>query len=702
MSTTGWETTPGEFPWPPPNVQVVSPMFTGALDIRWDDPSLLNTGKIAVLVPATGSIIVAGTPDVLTAATGSITVDASPVPAGDTIIINGVTLRAAGGPRTPGNNNFDGTLGTPALIAADMQDAINDAANLFSTTITALAVGATVGLTAATAGAAGNSISLFSASACVTLSGAALTGGLDADTITIGGTYALTAVTGARTSGGNDFSVDGTTFAIGDSIAAAITDAANDFTSLVSAVSNGAGLVILTANGSYFPGIQGNLISLVTSAAVLTLSGATLSGGSGFDNCPGRNNAQWNIIGVNVYRSDNGERGPYQRINKFPIGSMFFRDYTDNVLVEDELVEWDSAWLDKGDAPNDRKWMFRTRHFPIVKAAGQAIHASSPADVTLKIDGQVVPVEDVFGPRGEVTLINQRVWDLARERWIEPALPTATGLVQITYRYNRNVVKTDLDRNSKVFYRVVTVAVDSSSPSGLIETPLGYAPPVSVQQVETLDYIWRAAVSRNQWILEQGGERVKLFLKKSTGIPCWCRGDTRLMEYQQQPDMRCPYCYGTGFVGAYDGPIDIIIAPDEADRRISQTPDGRRMEHQYEVWIGPSPVVSQRDFIVKQTGERYSIGPVRRPAARGLPLQQHFTIAYIDEQDVRYQIPVNGITELPWPQTRTTEEDTECSPAEPYPVGFDYQATPMETDKDNIPEERQQRGRTPVWENITF
>jgi len=93
---------------------------------------------------------------------------------------------------------------------------------------------------------------------------------------------------------------------------------------------------------------------------------------------------------------------------------------------------------------------------------------------------------------------------------------------------------------------------------------------------------------------------------------------------------------------------------------------------------------------------------VRRPAVRGLPLQQHFTIAYLDEQDVRYTVPISGLTEMTWPETRTTDQDTVCDPNEPHPHGFDYQATPMESEKDNIPDEREHRGRTPVWENITY
>ena len=420
--------------------------------------------------------------------------------------------------------------------------------------------------------------------------------------------------------------------------------------------------------------------------------------------CPGKSNTQWNIVGINVYRSDSGERGPYRRLNIIPIGSTFYRDMTNNVLVENEVVDWGSAWVSKGDTANDRRWTFKTRRSPVVKRSGQAIAADSPSDVALKIDGVAIPVERVFGTTGEITLINVPVYDVARQRIDEPTLPdiNGTSAVSITYYINQNVVKTDLDQRSRIFYRLTTVAIDASTPSGLTETPLEYSPPVSITQVETPDYIWREAVRRNRWILEQGGERVKLYVKRSVGVPCTCRIDEQTSELLQQHDQRCADCYGVGVIGGYDGPIDIILAPDDAERRVSQGVNGRRLEHTYEVWTGPSPVLTQRDFIIKQTGERYSIGPVRRPAARGLPLQQHFNIQYIDEQDIRYQVPVSGIESLAWPETRyTNPEASPCEDAAPYPVGFDYQATPMETDKNSIPAERQQRGRTPTWGNIS-
>ena len=707
--TTGWQTLPTEFPWPPPNVQVLSPLFVGALDIRWDDPSTLNTGPTSSLVAATATLTVTGVPVVLATALGTVTITSSPIPAGETITIDSVTLTSVAGARTPGNDDFDGSLGTAALIAADIMAAINDGSLSGFGVAEATLSGSVVTVEALVGGAAGNDIVLATSTPIVVLSGTTLEDGADADTLTIAGTV-LTAVAGTRTPGGQDFAVGPSSYDTAESIQDAINDVDN-YVSFVTAAAD-ADEVTITASTA---GSEGNGITLATSSDVLALAGSSLADGQGDPaSCLGQSNTRWSIVGVNIYRSDNGERGPYIRVNKFPIGSFMYRDSTDNILVENEVVQWEGSWVSKGDSPSDYRWAFRTYFSPIVKpnVTPQRTHAdrlvatnaNAPSDVIVKINGVQVPVDSVFGPNGEITLINQPVWDMAREKTIPAVLPAADGSseVTVTYWFNRNQVQSDLDRSTQVFYRLTTVALDPSSPSGYIETPLGYSPPVSASQVESGDYIWREAVRRNNWILQQGGERVKLFKKKSSGIPCPCRIDEMTLEYAQQPSNRCATCFGTGFVGGYDGPIDIIIAPDDADRRVTQTPNGRRLEHSYEVWTGPSPVVTQRDFIVKQTNERYSIGPVRRPSSRGLALQQHFNIAYLDEQEIRYLIPLNGLTELPWPQTRTTDQNTPCDPNPPFPVGFDYQATPMETEKGNIPDEREQRGRTPVWANTTY
>lgn len=419
-------------------------------------------------------------------------------------------------------------------------------------------------------------------------------------------------------------------------------------------------------------------------------------------------NGKFEVLGVNVYRSSSSERGPYQRLNAAPVGGTFYRDFTDNAYIEKEVIDWDNSWLSRGAQANDAKWVFRTKHFPIVKKSGQSIAANSPMDVELQIDKKIIPVQAVFGPTGEITLINVRGFDFATQRWIEPTLPIGPqSEVTISYYWNKNTVKTDLA--AKSWYRVTTVARDPNSPTGFLETPLEYAEPVTFRAVERLDYIWREAIRRNNWVLEQGGERVKVFIRKTSGPPCYCGRDPRTQEYSHRPDSACEECFGTGFIGGYEGPYDMIIAPDDNERAIKQTPTGRTQEHSQEVWTGPSPLLTQRDFIVKQTNERYSVGPVRKPSNRGNIMQQHFQIKYLEENDIRYTIPLFDTTALCWPECRGRPAvmqggpwAAEYPPQGPHPVGADYQQTPMQTEKENIPDEREQRGRTPVWSNITY
>jgi len=699
--TGGWTPDIGEFPYPPANVMVMHSFMQGCLDIRWDDPSTLATGPTVATAQASGYLTIGGTPSYEVTATGTVTVAAFPVPAGQTLTIGGVTLTSVAGARTSGNNDFNGSLGTTDAIASDITDAINDFNNSLNGTVTATVVGSVITITSDVGGALGNAVTLTTSTATLTLSGATLAGGVDGDTVTING-IVLTAVLGARTPGGQDFSIDGTVNDIAQSLTDAINDTANGLSAYVTA-SVTYNRVTVTAVPI---GDVGNQYNLLTSSTVITTSGDTLTGGTGYD-CGGKSNSRWTIIGANIYRSDTGERGPYFRVNHIPIGGTFFRDCTDNVLVENEVVLWDWAWISKGDSANNRRWRFRTRHRPIVKRDSQAVPADSPADVSVAIDGQWVPVENVFGPTGEIDLINQPTYDQSTETTVPPLLPNTDGssLVTVTYRYQGNLVKTDLATKAKIHYRVTTVAVDptGSSPSGLVESPIGYSEPVSPIHTEQIDYIWREAVRRNRWVLEQGGERVKLFIRRVTGIPCPCQWDPRLFEYSQQPYTNCEECFGTGYVGGYEGPIDIIIGPDDAEQAIQQTMQGRKKSHQYEVWTGPRPLLTQRDFIVKQNGERFSIGPVRYTSARGVVLQQSFNIGYLDECDIRYKVPLYGLEQLPWPETRyTNPEDAPCVESDPYPVGYDYQATPMGTEVAKIPDGRELRGRTPVWANLTY
>jgi len=409
-------------------------------------------------------------------------------------------------------------------------------------------------------------------------------------------------------------------------------------------------------------------------------------------------NTNFSVIGVNIYRSVGSDRGPYHRINKAPIGGGFYRDSTQYERITQETV---TTWVGFGDQANRRSWTLKTK-LPIHKNPpnppyGTPTFGNHPSDVKVYVDGVEVVVDDVFGRSGEVRILNQPNYNVGTDKFDAATIPSDSSTVTVSYWTNRNHVRSGLD--AKIFYRVTTVALSDESTSGLLETDLADTQAVSNIEVETLDYIWREAIRRNNWILEQGGERVKVFVRKQSGVICNCKMDERSLEYTKMPSNRCLTCYGTGFIGGYEGPYETILAPDEAERKVSQTRFGRRLEHSYEVFMGPSPIMTQRDFIVKQTNERYSVGSVRRPTNRGNLLQQHFQIGYLDEGDVRYKVPINGTGEFLWPETRDIRDrgpltGTRYAPT-PHGTGA---ATPMGTDKTGIEDEREQRGRSRVWE----
>lgn len=402
-------------------------------------------------------------------------------------------------------------------------------------------------------------------------------------------------------------------------------------------------------------------------------------------------NSRFQLCGVNVYRSFDSEFGPFDRVNQYPIGTTFWRDQTDNVMILDEEVT-DDRWVLRGyntgaelDAP---RYVFRTERYPIVKEGSQFISANSITDVEVRIDGVPARLRRVYGDAGEIEIDPNPYPEVGTQSALPGTVPVEGTKVTVSYRYNRTYLRTDLSQ--RVFYRLTAVGhlikadCGPNDPTELLETPLDRGAATSNFEIEKLDWIWREAVRRNRWILDQGGERVKLFIRKAVGVRCPCFNN----DTHHQPLGDCLTCYGTGILGGYEGPYDVIIAPDDAERKISQKDTGRTVEHMEDVWTTPSPLISQRDFIVKINGERYSVGSVRMPSNRGMLLQQHFMIGHLDEKDIRYMVPIDN------PNRYLINR---VHPAIP-PLNSPAQVT----DKPNIPDEREIRGRTIAWENIVY
>lgn len=422
-------------------------------------------------------------------------------------------------------------------------------------------------------------------------------------------------------------------------------------------------------------------------------------------------NSRFRILGVNLYRSFDSEYGPFERVTDLLVGSRFWRDRTDNVLVHEDVTD-QFVLFGECAAVGDRgpRYVFRTQNFPIVKEGSQQINADTGDDIRVYVDDQEAKILNVWGSTGEVEIDAFWYTNVATQSWVHAVVPAGGGVpgqmglevggvpgggdyrpqsrVTCVYRYTRKLIRTDLFQ--KIHYRATCVGIPIEKdlsivqPQDFVETPIEHATATSTMEIEKLDWMWREAIHRNRWILEQGGERVKLFLRKNVGILCPCYQD----DYHKQPINDDRTCFGTGIVGGYDGPYDFIISPDDAERKIAQKVQARTGEHAYEVWGGPSPILSQRDFLVKINGDRYSIGGVRMPSNRGNVMQQHFNIGHIDEKDIRVRVPVTNPVKFVAIQLK--------------PTGPELEAEANITNKPNVPIEQQLRGRTPVWENIEY
>ena len=168
-----------------------------------------------------------------------------------------------------------------------------------------------------------------------------------------------------------NFGVGPSNFDTAQSIAAAINDTTNTLGFVTATAHSGLvvressdGLSASTGNqvliSAFQDGTQGNGITIETTNPIaLVASGTETEGGTGVP-CEGKTNTNWTVLGVNVYRSDTGERGPYFRVNRVPVMTNFYRDRTDVVETTGEVVQWDNAWIYRGSAPNvPDTWRFR-------------------------------------------------------------------------------------------------------------------------------------------------------------------------------------------------------------------------------------------------------------------------------------------------------------------------------------------------------
>jgi len=339
------------------------------------------------------------------------------------------------------------------------------------------------------------------------------------------------------------------------------------------------------------------------------------------------------VKGVNIYRAYDDPKGSYIRVNKNPVTVGYYRDANEVSLVQEDVS---TKFLTKGKSPNS-EWIFKVDNIPMVINDAVDTEVTNGRDVSVVIDGTEVKPLKVLGHQGHVYLNTFLYYDHRTKRNIEPLLPSENSTVVCKYYYNSNYVSISL--NKRVYYKLTTVGSDDE---GLKETPLDACIAINSDVINEVDPVWQEAMGRNGYILEQGGEMVKLFLRKWAGDRC-----ESFYPTHQQSTNDCKICFGTGWVGGYTGPYDISIASPDAPKSLEATDLGLKPTFQFDTWTGQTPLISQRDFVVRKNGDRFAVGAVSLSVVGGTPLQQQFSLSLIQTKDIRYFVPLDGKLVIP-------------------------------------------------------
>lgn len=251
------------------------------------------------------------------------------------------------------------------------------------------------------------------------------------------------------------------------------------------------------------------------------------------------------ILGVNVYRSYDNPEGPYTKINVTPVGALYYRDQTREQLIMDEDPMLGGRFIAGTNSTFD--WVIKTYFKPlVVPGTNGKILADNSKHVMVKVKKNSlspfveVPAWKVIGETGEIYLISNKVYNAKTNKLELPLLPdiASGGEVRVSYTYIDNLIQTDIAR--RIYYKVTTVAFDPDD-STTTETSLDQVEAINLYDMERVDYIWAEAIRRNRWILEQGGERVKVFIRKWAGERCTCYD-----EQYRTSKSDCHVCFPAG------------------------------------------------------------------------------------------------------------------------------------------------------------
>lgn len=181
-----------------------------------------------------------------------------------------------------------------------------------------------------------------------------------------------------------------------------------------------------------------------------------------------------------------------------------------------------------------------------------------------------------------------------------------------------------------------------------------------------LDYLYQEIKRRNKVVLMTYGEKGYLFKKRWSGVVCTHpriqEGNTDVSpdndffdpdlndEVKEDSDLeiihRCPDCFGTGYFGGYFLKQEFWFRyGDMPSKEITRTDYGIELDEAFNSWTLDEPVVHEKDFILRQNGERYRVTDVSKSEWRGRPLHQVLNLEKANEKDIIFDVNDKTIKE---------------------------------------------------------
>lgn len=197
------------------------------------------------------------------------------------------------------------------------------------------------------------------------------------------------------------------------------------------------------------------------------------------------------------------------------------------------------------------------------------------------------------------------------------------------------------------YYKVVEYDITGDGPSptygstyidelAFVKNPLiGFPDFADLPLNDEMKYYFDTIRTRDMYQLQNDGETMTLYKRKYEGTPC---SNYVSEDGQCRAPLASPACYGTGFVGGYYDPLDIMVRIHDVNSAIQIKDVGYRLDMKPRMWTIWVPRIRTGDFLVTQENKRYEVVNTHAYTWRGMITHQDFEVVLKAPNDIIYRV----------------------------------------------------------------